>query len=42
VHIGARDLDVVPEDVIESNLQRLNAGALPFPRFDLRDVLPPV
>ena len=42
VQVGARDLDVVAEDVVEPHLQRLDAGALPLARFDLRDVLPAV
>ena len=42
MQVGARDLDVVAEDVVEAHLERLNAGALPLARFDLRDVLPAV
>ena len=37
--IGARDLDVVAEDVVESHLERLNARTLPLARFNLRDIL---
>ena len=39
VQIGVGDFDVVAEDVIEADLERLDAGALPLARFDLRDVL---
>ena len=39
VLVGARDFDVVAEHVVEPHLERLDAGALPFARFDLRDVL---
>ncbi len=42
MQIGVRDLDVIAEDVVEPDLQRLNAGARALPRFDLRDVLTPV
>ena len=42
LQIGFRDLDVVAEDVIEADLERLDAGAGAFARFDLGDVLPPV
>src|SRR5580698_2212445 len=37
--IGARDFDVVAEDVVEANLERLNARALALARLNLRDVL---
>ena len=39
VQVGARDLDVVAEDVVEPHLERPDARALPLARFDLRDVL---
>ena len=39
VLIGAGDLDVVAEDVVEAHLERGDAGALPLARLDLRDVL---
>ena len=42
MHVGARDFDVIPEDIVEPHLERLNAGTLPFARFNLCDVLPPV
>ena len=37
--ISLGDFDVVSENVVESNLQRLDARALPFARFDLGDEL---
>ena len=36
------DLDEVAEDIVEANLQRLDAGALPLTALDLRDVPPTV
>ena len=42
VLVGLGDLDVITEYVVETDLQRLNAGARPFARFDLRNVLPTV
>ena len=39
VHVGVRDFDVVAEDVVEADLERLDAGARAFARFDLGDVL---
>ena len=39
VLVGFGDFDVIAEYVIEANLQRLDAGARPLARFDLRDVL---
>ncbi len=39
MQVGLRNLDVVAEDVVEADLERRDAGALPFARFDLRDVL---
>jgi hypothetical protein len=39
MQVGARDFEVIAEDIVEAHLQRLDAGTLPFARFDLRDVL---
>ena len=39
VQVRLRDLDVVAEDVVEPDLERGDAGALPLARLDLRDVL---
>ena len=39
VQVGAGDLDVVAEYIVEADLERGDAGALPLARFDLRDVL---
>ncbi len=38
VLVGARDFDVVAEDVVEAHLERLDAGACALARLDLRDV----
>ena len=40
--VGFGDLDVVAEDVVEADLERLDAGALALAGFDLGDVLPAV
>ena len=37
--VGFRDLDVIAEDVVEADFQRLDAGAGALARFDLGDIL---
>ena len=39
VLVGARDLDVISENVVEAHLERPDARSLPFPLFDSRNVL---
>ncbi len=38
-HVGLRDLDVIAEDVVEADFQRLNAGRAAFARFDGGNIL---
>ncbi len=42
LQIGVRDLDVEAENVVEADLQRIDAGAGPFAGFDGGNVLPAV
>ena len=40
MQVRVRDLDVVPEDLVESDLERADTGTTSFQRFELCDPLP--
>ena len=40
--VGLGNLDVVAEDIVEADFQRLNSGAGPLALLDLCDILPAI